>query len=77
MNDIAAPPRTTADWQQLDRAHYLHPFTDHAALHRKGTRVITHAEGVYLYDSEGRQLLDGMARCCRDLTWAAVHKGDY
>jgi putrescine aminotransferase len=53
--------RTTKEWQALDRAHYLHPFTDHAALHRKGTRVITHAEGVYLYDSEGQRLLDGMA----------------
>jgi putrescine aminotransferase len=55
------PTRSTAEWQQIDRAHYLHPFTDHAALHRKGTRVITRAEGVYLYDSDGRQLLDGMA----------------
>src|SRR5580692_5745415 len=53
--------RTTLEWQDLDRAHYLHPFTDHAALHRKGTRVITRGEGIYLYDSEGRRLLDGMA----------------
>jgi len=60
----AAPPvplRSTAEWQQIDRAHYLHPFTDHAALYRKGTRIITRAAGVYLYDSDGRQLLDGMA----------------
>ena len=53
--------RSTAEWQDIDRAHYLHPFTDHAALYRKGTRVITRAAGVYLYDSEGHQLLDGMA----------------
>jgi putrescine aminotransferase len=55
------PQRSTQEWQALDRAHFLHPFTDHAALHRKGTRVITRGEGVYLYDSEGRRLLDGMA----------------
>lgn len=55
------PSRSTADWQALDAAHYLHPFTDHAALSRKGTRVITRAEGVYLYDSDGRQILDGMS----------------
>jgi putrescine aminotransferase len=55
------PSRSTADWQALDAAHYLHPFTDHAALARKGTRVITRAEGVYLYDSDGRQILDGMS----------------
>jgi putrescine aminotransferase len=56
-----APVRSTLEWQDIDRAHYLHPFTDHASLHRKGTRIITRAEGVYLYDSDGRQLLDGMA----------------
>jgi putrescine aminotransferase len=53
--------RTTAAWQQLDRQHYLHPFTDYKFLHAKGTRVIVKAEGVYLYDSEGNRILDGMA----------------
>lgn len=51
----------TVQWQQLDRQHYLHPFTDHKALHGHGTRVITRAEGVYLWDSDGRRILDGMA----------------
>ena len=53
--------RTTADWQALDRQHYLHPFTDYKALAAKGARVIVKAEGCYLYDSEGQQILDGMA----------------
>ena len=53
--------RTTAAWQDLDRQHYLHPFTDYKSLHAKGTRVIVKAEGVYLYDSEGNRILDGMA----------------
>ena len=52
---------STARWQALDREHYLHPFTDHRALHQKGTRVITSAEGIYLRDSEGHRILDGMA----------------
>jgi putrescine aminotransferase len=47
--------------KQLDRAHHLHPFTDFKALGEEGTRVITHAEGVYIHDSEGHRLLDGMA----------------
>jgi len=55
------PARSTAEWQALDAAHYMHPFTDHAALGLKGTRVITRAQGVYLYDSDGRQILDGMS----------------
>ena len=53
--------RSTADWQSLDRQHYLHPFTDYKALHAKGARVIVRAEGCYLYDSEGHRILDGMA----------------
>ena len=51
--------RTTAQWQELDRQHYLHPFTDYKNLHAKGSRVIVKAEGVYLYDSEGNRMLDG------------------
>ena len=49
---------TTADWQAADSAHHLHPFTDHADLHRIGPRIITRAEGSHLFDSEGRKLLD-------------------
>ena len=51
----------THDWQDLDRRHHLHPFTDHGPLYRKGSRIITRAEGVYLWDSEGQQILDGMS----------------
>lgn len=65
MNPASAnpyiPSRSTEEWQALDAAHYLHPFTDHAALGKKGTRLITRAEGVYLYESSGRQILDGMS----------------
>jgi putrescine aminotransferase len=51
----------TRHWQALDAAHHIHPFSDTAALNKEGVRVITHAKGVYLYDSEGQRLLDGMA----------------
>ncbi|MGB3643637.1 MAG: aspartate aminotransferase family protein [Mesorhizobium sp.] len=47
--------------QQIDAAHHLHPFTDHKELRAAGSRVITHAQGPYIYDSEGFELLDGMA----------------
>lgn len=53
--------RTTEQWQQLDRDHHIHPFTDPAQLNEVGTRVITKAEGSYVYDSEGNKILDGMA----------------
>jgi putrescine---pyruvate transaminase len=51
----------TEQWQELDRLHHMHPFTDSKVLHEKGSRIITRADGVYLWDSDGRQLLDGMA----------------
>lgn len=47
--------------RQLDRQFHLHPFTDTAALNRTGTRIITRAEGVYLWDIEGHKILDAMA----------------
>ncbi|MFM9271937.1 aspartate aminotransferase family protein [Halomonas elongata] len=51
----------TQDYQALDRAHHLHPFTDFKALGEEGSRVVSHAEGVYIHDSEGNRILDGMA----------------
>ncbi|TPK10604.1 aspartate aminotransferase family protein [Mesorhizobium sp. B2-5-9] len=47
--------------QQIDAAHHLHPFTDHKELREAGARVITRANGPFIYDSEGTELLDGMA----------------
>ncbi len=51
----------TADWQALDSRHHLHPFTDHRALAAVGSRIITRAEGCWLWDSDGNKILDGMA----------------
>lgn len=51
----------TKHWQALDADHHIHPFTDTAALNREGVRVITRADGVYLWDSEGAKIIDGMA----------------
>ncbi|MFC7368681.1 MULTISPECIES: aspartate aminotransferase family protein [Vreelandella] len=51
----------TQDYQMLDRQHHLHPFTDFKSLSEEGTRIITHADGVYIHDSQGNRILDGMA----------------
>jgi putrescine aminotransferase len=53
--------RSTAQWREMDAAHHLHPFTDTASLNEQGVRMITHADGIYLWDSEGNKILDGMA----------------
>ena len=51
----------TAELQALDAAHHMHPFTAGDELARKGARIITSARGVFLKDSEGNEILDGMA----------------
>ncbi|MEP3053619.1 MULTISPECIES: aspartate aminotransferase family protein [Rhodobacterales] len=51
----------TVELQALDAAHHMHPFTTGNELAERGARVITRAEGVYLTDSEGNEILDGMA----------------
>jgi putrescine---pyruvate transaminase len=54
-------PRTTASLQAADAAHFLHPFTDFQSLARKGSRIITRADNIYLWDSEGHKILDAMS----------------
>ena len=49
------------DLQELDKEHHLHPFTDHKELHAKKSRIITSADGVYIYDADGNKILDGMS----------------
>ncbi len=51
----------TAELQALDAAHHMHPFTANGDLGKKGARIIVRAEGVRLTDSDGEELIDGMA----------------
>ncbi len=51
----------TKDIQAIDSAHYMHPFTDHKSLSEKGARIITKADGVYIWDSEGNKIFDAMS----------------
>jgi putrescine aminotransferase len=52
--------------QQLDQAHHLHPFTDLKDYSKKGGRIVSRAEHIYIYDTDGHQMLDGMSGlwCC-------------
>lgn len=56
-----AEQQDTKAVQALDSAHYIHPFTDHGQLAGRGARVITRAEGIYIWDSEGHKILDAMS----------------
>src|SRR5512146_3260567 len=64
MSGDTAAPKThneTHHWRALDAAHHIHPFTNTEALNREGVRVITRAKGIYLWDSDGKRLIDGMS----------------
>jgi putrescine aminotransferase len=50
-----------AQLRQADAAHHLHPFTDHKDLRAAGSRIISRADGPFVYDMDGNQILDGMA----------------
>ena len=50
--------RTTKQWQEIDTAHHLHPFTDYKSLAKEGSIIVTKADGVHLTTSDDKQLLD-------------------
>ena len=50
-----------AQLRAIDAAHHLHPFTDHKDLRAAGSRIIARADGPFIYDTEGNEILDGMA----------------
>ncbi|WP_033067046.1 aspartate aminotransferase family protein [Thalassospira australica] len=54
---------TTADLQEMDRAHVMHPST-HMRQHADGetpNRIINGGKGIYIHDTEGRESLDAFA----------------
>lgn len=67
----------TAELQALDAAHHMHPFTENAALAKKGARIMTSGKGVWLTDSEGRKIIDGMAGLwCVNIGYGRTELGD-
>ena len=53
-------PDANSAWAK-DRAHVLHPYTDFSTFHDEGSQVIESASGMYVTDTDGRKLLDGIA----------------
>ena len=56
----------TQTLKHLDQAHHLHPFTDFKDYAEHGGRIISRAEHIYIYDSDGNKIQDGMSGlwCC-------------
>ena len=53
--------RTTKQWQDIDTAHHLHPFTDYKSLAKEGSNIIVKADGAYLTNTDDKQFLDAMS----------------
>jgi putrescine aminotransferase len=51
----------TQKLQQTNTEHHIQPFSDNKELAEKGARIITKADGCYIWDSQGNKILDGMA----------------
>ena len=56
----------TTQLKQLDQNHHLHPFTDFRDYAEHGGRIVSRAEHVYIYDSDGNRIQDAMSGlwCC-------------
>jgi adenosylmethionine---8-amino-7-oxononanoate aminotransferase len=68
---MPSEPPTSADLGRLrawDRAHLWHPFTPQADWAASEPLIIERAEGVYLFDTDGRRYLDGVSSL-----WCNVH----
>lgn len=53
--------KTLSNLATIDAAHHLHPFSDMGKLNEVGTKIIERAEGVFIYDSNGKRYLDAFA----------------
>jgi len=52
---------SNSELQWKDSHHILHPFTDPKSILKNGSRIISRADGIYLWDTEGQKILDAMA----------------
>jgi 4-aminobutyrate---pyruvate transaminase len=50
-----------ASLEARDLRHLLHPTTNLKRHHETGPQILDRAQGVYVWDSQGRQYLEGMA----------------
>jgi len=52
---------TSKEIWEMDKKHFIHPYTDFTTFSEEGSQVVSMAEGMYVTDSEGKSYLDGIA----------------
>ena len=58
-NTTMTEPLTPA--AKADIAHHVHPYTNLARHEETGPLILTHGKGIFVYDEQGREYLEGMA----------------
>ena len=61
MNDSLHNEYPPGSIESRDLEHLLHPNSNLGMLHRDGPSVHVKAKGVYLWDNQGKQYIEGMA----------------
>lgn len=61
MQSASERTQTTAEWRARDKKHHLHSYTDPKIILDRGSRIIERGEGCWVWDSDGRKILDAMA----------------
>ena len=49
------------DVWQMDKDHFIHPYTDFSTFGQEGSQVISRASGVHVIDNEGSRYIDAIA----------------
>ena len=57
---MSVTPNEKALWQ-MDKDHFIHPYTDFSTFQQEGSQVISQASGVHIVDSSGQKYLDAIA----------------
>ncbi len=47
--------------RRIDGEHHFHPYTDARDVERNGALPIVRGEGIFVFDSDGKQYIEGMA----------------
>jgi adenosylmethionine-8-amino-7-oxononanoate aminotransferase len=57
---MVAHEQSSSIWQ-MDKDHFIHPYTDYSVFDQEGSQVISRASGVTVTDDKGREYLDAIA----------------
>lgn len=46
---------------QMDKDHFIHPYTDFSTFGQEGSQIISRASGIHVVDNEGARYIDAIA----------------